>query len=287
MATTGFAQTAIFEHCTVEFDGAYRLIFNTGQEFRDCVFKGRLNDSAFCVETSPEGHNKGRLIGCNFRSLEFNMLELRGTTHFDVQRFAGWPVVGLKENSEAAAKYDLDQFPREIRKYYRVAGSDSVLLFRLSEFLEDPEEMWAVAYDAPMLDFIGKEKKEAPNKQQSSLLKAKNRRLNRIHDKYSKLLRYLVGQRYYIKGFRRAGEDLFLEICDRGDRPREYEICLHNCVIAEFRGGPHDGILPTLEKPFHIKGYEIQHEADAVEVKGARKNMGRLFLSFEEATGYL
>lgn len=277
-----FCADALFANCTFKFVKARKFILKDGQRFHNCIFKGRLNDSAISINPNGE-HSRGVVSNCDFRNLKFDLLEFRGEGQLDNLKFPDWPIVSLRENNQMYDSFDKGQLPNEIARWLNPTLRPVVLLIDLSQHLDDPEEFWAVAHDAPFLDFNNKNEKPLPDTTAGEALKHINCRTNAIIEKYQSAVRILVRPQNYISGVTKSENDLVLHIVDKGDDSRVFDVLLKDCTLAEFRGGPFDGTLPSFEKSFFLNGYEINHEEDVVEIKGARKAMGRLCLSFREA----
>lgn len=288
-APPGFTGSATFQGCTFTFAKASKLQFNHGQTFDRCIFRGQLDDSVFWTDPNGAERKSGDVSNCDFQDLDFDLIDFRGRKKLDNLKFADWPVVSFQSPEDTAHDYDPDQLPLNLRTLLRRRRFENVLIADLNRWLTDPEDLWAVAHDAPFLDFNGKADKGLPDTKTSERLRQRNRLINQTDKKYRSIFAMLCGRRCYISKAIRTGDDLVLSIIDKDEVATNtsgtFKLHLADCTISEFREGPFDGSLPRFEKPFHLNGYEIDHEHNAVEIKGSRKSMGRLRLSFRKATG--
>ncbi len=277
-----------FDNCIFNFLKAYQFMFSYGQEFHSCTFKGTLKDSVFAIDPEEKKYSRGGIFDCDFKELKFNLLDFRGQNHSRNLFFPPWPIAVLHYGAHFTKEYRRDYFPIELR-YFNFGYSyrrEGFTVIDLSKTLNNPEDLWAVAYDAPFLNFADKLEKSPPATSETTRLREQNIRHNRIHQKYRETFYSLI-QQASITSIIRMKKDIFLSIVvkdlDDASVENNIQIKLIDCSKAEFVDGNDDRKADGYSKKFYIAGMDINEDTDTVILKGPRKTMGRLHLSYSKA----
>lgn len=266
-------------------------MFNNGQVFRSCDFTGTLKDSVFARHPLDKNKSQGDVIDCNFNELEFDVIDFRGIDTTSDLSFPNWPVVLLQYGAHLNPNYDKSHLPIEMR-YYTVGYTTRLSGFTAIDLrtdLKDPEDLWIVAHDADFLNFTNKSEKTIPESAKIKECRELNKHHNQIHDKYRETFLSLI-TRASIVGISRKNEDVVLTVSVKGmDDAAEkgkIEIILYDCSKSDFVGGAEDKNADGYEKKFYLSGMDIDEDADTLILKGPRKNMGRLHLTYSHAKIY-
>ena len=278
-----------FENCVFTFISASRIMFNSGQEFRNCAFKGTLKDSVFALNPNGE-YSKGCLHDCNFEQLKFDLLDFRGDSLSEDISFSGWPIVCFHRGPTASKDFDKDYIPVELKHFdlgYRRRDSGFMAINVEKMLTVDSEKLWAALYDAPFLKFSNISEKALPDPDLTKKVRAFNKRSNEIIRKYQGVFQRLMLEKVSIQKIVKRNNDLVLSIAgtnlDEEETKYNADIILMNYTKAIFIGGQNDGYAIGYDGKFSLRGIDIDHENDAVTLSGPRKSMGKLHLTFSES----
>jgi len=283
-------EDSTFEHCTMEFEDAHQYMFDHQNSFAGCVFTGSLSNARIC--NSPYAYDfKGELKDCDFRNLYIHDVEFRGMCVSERQKlhFPDWPIIRMDYGTRLEPNIDFQALPRHFRDHNtRVENSENYMegymVTDLSKVVENPEDFWAVAFDANFLHFAGKDARALPDPQETSRLRAYNLRCAKVESKYRSAFWLALSAGFKIEGATKEGKDILLETTVKHlketNSPGTRRLRLSECTLAEFRGGTEDGDLVVRKTPFTITRGVIDEEADMVTLIGARKAYSKLHLTF-------
>lgn len=204
-----------FENCSIHFKNANNYRFDHGHKFESCTFSGDLRNSRIC--NSPyQSSYRGEVRDCDFSNLDIHGTEFRGMAFSEKLKFKGWPVVAMSYGTNLQMEgVDTMTFPSYFRSSGRIKSDvyqEGFNVDNLEKILPDPEEFWAVAFNAPFLDFPGKADKCLPDPKETERLRAANLRANQNYKKYNSAFWMLLVGGFKIVKAARDREDILLDL---------------------------------------------------------------------------
>lgn len=272
-----------FFGCTFVFHDVSQQFFSNDVSFENCRFEGSLKDCVF----SNKSTGKPALKSCDFTAAKLSLVEFRGEEVAIGCKWPDWPIICLDSGPRFQATEDEYALPLQISMVGRHTRTAAVFHDLAAEGLAT-DDFWAAAHDAPFLRFPSKGIKPAPSAERTATVRTANSRARSIDALYTRTFRMLE-QNASITNISGSGDTFVLKLKGRGlaelGLPDPLNLTLNGCSLLEHRDQDGKSLnINDFPSSFRIMSRRIDHANNRVVLRGHRKALGELHLSFSSAS---
>lgn len=277
-------QHSVFDGCEIIGRKAFGYFLGSAS-WKNCVFKGKFTDCVFGHD--PRDGKKVEIYDNDFSSAELHIVVYRGGLNYESCRFASWPtIVFAMHQLDLASLRKRGLSPRMLSMIScGKVGDEQWLVLNAAKYDENDFDIYCMLHQQPGIYFHGSPFESEPSSSDIAAASAKYLAQLEKDDLYR--FWNWITQSVSLIAAAIDSSSLILTLksgtAPHVPLPEKFKVCLHDVSRVELAGA--DFLMEAKnKKSFRLMGASIADDFGSVSLKGHRKSMGTIDLSYESMT---